>query len=173
MTMPNLAVAIQNHNTKRDELLRQFPGLEHDEETLLDTLEGIDNLTDQIVAVVRSSEDDAAMVSAIKARQEELRGRSERLQARSEAKRIAALNAMLESGRRKLEMPEFTLSVASKPPSVIITDESLIPADYMRTPEPPAPKPDKKALTAALKDGASVPGCVLSNSGFTLQVRRS
>lgn len=171
--MTNLYVAVQNHNVAREDLLRRFPGLESDETALLDTLEGMTDLVDQVVAVVRSSEDDAGMVAAIKARQEELRGRAERLAARAEAKRIAALNAMLEAGRRKIEAPDFTLSAATKQPGVVITDESAIPDEFKRVPEPPAPKPDRKAIGDALRAGKPVPGCQLSNGGYTLQVRKS
>lgn len=169
----NLAVAVNNDRTARAELLRQFPGLEDDETALLDTLEGITDLADQIDAVVSSALEDELMASALKARMTEMKARAERLEHRSEAKRHAALNAMLESGRKKLERPAFTLSATTKAPAVIVTDESAVPSEYMRQPDPPAPKPDKKLIGDALKAGKEVPGCQLSNGGFSLTVRRA
>lgn len=170
---PNLAVAVRDDNAKRVLLLERFPCLADDEDALLDTLEGVSDLTGQIVAVVDSAIADELLVDAIKARMGELKARAERIAARADAKRAAALNAMLEVGRTKIEAPGFTLSAAKKVPAVIITDEAAVPAEYLRQPEPPAPKPDKKAIGDALKAGASIPGCLLSNGGHTLTVRRA
>jgi 3-dehydroquinate dehydratase len=44
-----------------------------------------------------------------------------------------------------------------------ITDESMIPAEYM-TIIPESKKPDKRAMLAALKDGAEIAGAQLKTS---------
>ncbi len=44
-----------------------------------------------------------------------------------------------------------------KSDAVIIEDEARIPPEFMKTPEPPAPKPDKTAIKEAIKGGAVVP----------------
>ena len=51
----------------------------------------------------------------------------------------------------------FTLSYR-KSEATNIVDESLIPSQYLKTPEPPAPKPDKTAIKEAIKAGTLVPG---------------
>ena len=51
----------------------------------------------------------------------------------------------------------FTLSYR-KSEATNILDESLIPTQYLKTPEPPAPKPDKPAIKEALKAGIVIPG---------------
>ena len=45
-----------------------------------------------------------------------------------------------------------------------------LPPEYHDEPEPPPPAPDKAAIAAALKTGASVPGCELVQ-GFRLAIK--
>ena len=75
---------------------------------------------------------------------------------------------MEETGVRKIELPECTLSLLSVPPSVIIIDESLLPDDFCTI----VRKPDRKSIKAALEDG-EVPGAMMSNGGTALSVRKA
>jgi hypothetical protein len=40
----------------------------------------------------------------------------------------------------------------------VIDEPALIPVEFLRTPPPPAPEPDKTAIAAAIKAGREVPG---------------
>lgn len=153
----------------REQLLAQFPDLAEDEQALLDTLEGASTLNEAVVAVYDSARNDELMIEAIKARIGELKERADRLDARADAKRHAACNAMAEAGLKKIEAPTVTLSLRNVAPSVVIVSEAEIPDDYMR--EKVTKSVDKALVKQALQDGYFVPGAHLSNGGVTLAAR--
>lgn len=68
---------------------------------------------------------------------------------------------MYKLGVKKLEGTVFSFRARQNPVSVVIEDESKIPAEYKRQPETPAPIPDKKAIKDALIEGKQVPGAAL------------
>lgn len=153
----------------REALLAHHPELAEDEQALLDTLDGAADLDTAIAAVMASREDDLALVAAIKERSGDLATRRSRIEARAEAKRQAVLAALIACDRRKLELPEITISVTPVKPSVVIEDESLLPESVM---EPQPAKPSKTLIKAKLDAGWPVPGARMSNGGSTLTVRR-
>jgi len=169
-TVHQVVAALTNHEYLRDQLRVQFP--DADEQTLADTLEGESNLDQMLVAVMRSTEDDAMLVTGIKERLAELSERGERLARRIEAKREIVCRVMERANMSRIEAADFTLSLRQAPSKIVVTDEALIPAAYMNTPEPPTPKPDKKKIADALKANTEIPGCVLSNGGVSLSVRK-
>ncbi len=57
---------LAHHQYLRERLTADFP--DADEETLVDTLEGLSNLPDMLAEVCRSMLDDQAMVSALRGR---------------------------------------------------------------------------------------------------------
>jgi len=143
-------------------LQSKLEGMNFDEQTILDALEGesteIAKKVEDYVYVIRNR---TAFTDAM---QIEIDRMTERRNA--ELKRIAAieewlLQNMIACDFKKVECPAFSISVQDNPPKVNVTNESLIPADYWRTPEPkpPAPAPDKKLIAKAIKDGIDVPGC--------------
>lgn len=149
-------------------LLDQFPELADDEQTMLDTLEGMTDFNEIAGQVVSSALNDEALAVALKARQADMAERCGRLEARSKAKRAAVAQAMETAGVPKIEAPEFTLSLRSIPPKVIITDEAKLPAAYWV--ETVMRRPDRDAIKGALKSGA-VDGAEFSNGGLSLTVR--
>jgi hypothetical protein len=72
---------LATHQYLRQQLAEQFP--EADEDTLLDTLEGLTNLNDMLAAVVRSQLDDASLALALRGRMDNMQERLERLSLRS------------------------------------------------------------------------------------------
>lgn len=168
--MTNLQHAAHNDRVLREELLRRFPSLAEDEQALLDTLDGESDFDRQVLAVLRSADNDAMLAAGIEARLDELQARKVRLEERTQNKRAAILHAMQAAGRKKVELPDATVSIRATPPSVIITDEAAVPPDYF-TPQPP--KLPKSAVKDALQGGKEVPGAMLSNGGASLSVRRN
>ncbi|MEO4040788.1 siphovirus Gp157 family protein [Hoeflea sp. CAU 1731] len=142
---------------------------EIDETTLLDTLEGATDLNEAIAAVVRSALDDECLVTGIKARLSELKERLDRIQIRIEKKRQLALSTMEEAGIEKILEPDFTLSLRTAPPSVLVTDETIIP-EWFWVPQPA--KLDKRALLDTLKAGTAITGAELANTRRSLGVRK-
>lgn len=172
MSVHNLHSEARRHSALHAELIRRFPDMESDERLLADSLEGFSNLTEEVAAVVASIDDDEMMVVGIKSRVAELVERGTRLEKRAQAKRDAILGAMLETGERKFELATVTISTRNNPPTVDISDETLIPDDFKIYPDPPPPKVDKKTILQALKDGKDVPGAVLSNGSVSIAFRK-
>lgn len=143
----------------------KLEGLDLDEQTILDTIEG--NST-EIVAkiedygyVIRNME---SFVEAVKAEEERMVKRRKIAESRVGYIKEWLFKNMIACDIKKIECPAFTISIQNNPQSVVIDSESQIPSDYMRQPEPPPPTPDKKLIGQALKDGFDVPGCHLAQS---------
>jgi hypothetical protein len=154
------------HNHFRDKLREEFP--DADDETLADTLEGLTDLSDLLAEVIRSALDDEALLGALKTRMGEMRERAGRLASRAEKKRLLVTEAMAQADLKRLELPDFTLSLRSGTPSLVVRDESLIPEPFWKS---QAPKLDRQGLTQALKAGENIGGAILGNPQPCLSVR--
>jgi hypothetical protein len=141
---------------------------EIDETTLLDTLEGATNLHEAIGEVVRAALDEEALADGLKGRLENMRKRLERIETASAKKRQVALDVMEEAGIEKILAPDFTVSLRTAPPSVVVTDPDLIP-EFCWIPQPP--RLDRKRVLEALKAGTAISGANLSNSKVCLAIR--
>ena len=145
--------------------------LDLDEQTIDDTLEGMSGALEvkaqNVVMFARNLE---ATATAIKEAETAMAARRKAIENRAAGLRRYALSAMQVAGVQSIECPYFKLSVRKNPPAVEVFDAAQIPAQFMRTPEPPPPAPDKKAITEAIKAGQEVPGARLV-SGERLEVR--
>ena len=145
--------------------------LDLDEQTIADTLEGMSGALElkaqNVVMFARNLE---ATATAIKEAETAMAARRKAIEHRAAGLRRYALSAMQVAGVQSIECPYFKLSVRKNPPAVEVFDAAQIPAQFMRTPEPPPPAPDKKAITEAIKAGQEVPGARLV-SGERLEVR--
>jgi hypothetical protein len=150
----------------KERLLVSFPTA--DEDTLLDTLEGITDLHEMIAAVIRSALGDEALHSGLRFRIDDMKERLSRLEIRASKKRELALGAMTEVGLSKLEQPDFTASARAGPPALIVVAEERIPSAYW-VPQPP--KLDRQSILGELKRGIEIPGVQMSNAKPVLSVR--
>ena len=145
--------------------------LDLDEQTIADTLEGMSGALEvkaqNVVMFARNLE---ATATAIKEAETAMAARRKAIEHRAAGLLRYALSAMQVAGVQSIECPYFKLSVRKNPPAVEVFDAAQIPAQFMRTPEPPPPAPDKKAITEAIKAGQEVPGARLV-SGERLEVR--
>ena len=141
---------------------------EIDETTLLDTLEGATNLHEAIGEVVRAALDEEALADGLKRRLGRMNERLDRIASTSARKRQVALDVMEEAGIEKILEPDFTVSLRTAPPSVVVTDPELIP-EFCWIPQPP--KLDRKRVLEALKAGTAITGATLSNSKVCLAIR--
>ena len=97
----------------------------------------------------------------------QLKNRFERFRKQEEAMR-ALMFRLLQAGQlRRLVLPEATLSIASAPARVLITNEDELPDDYWRIKR----EPDKERIKLALITAAVVPGAELSNSPDYLRIK--
>jgi len=149
---------------------RQLADLDLDPQTVSDTLESMSGELEvkaQAVAhMVRSIEADAAAITQW-AKDAQERARS--VQARADRLREYLSTNLAAAGIQRVEGPGITLSWR-KSSAVIIDEPGLIPAEYMRQPEPPPPAPDKKAIGAKLAQGHDVPGAHIETRN-NLQIR--
>ncbi len=150
----------------RDRMLEEWPEL--DDETLVDTLEGITDLHEMIAEVIRSALADQAMAAGLKLRLEDMKSRLARLEERGRKKRQLALDALVEADIKKLMQPDITVSVRTGTQALVVTSEEEIPEDFW-IPQPP--KLDRNGVLAALKSGKMIDGAALNNPAPTISVR--
>ena len=155
-----------NHQQLAERLRAEFPDV--DEDTLRDTLEGLSNLPEMIGAVVRSELEDRALAKGLKGRIAEMEQRLGRFEDRAGKKREMAREAMESADIQKITEPDFTVSLRSVQPPLVIVEEKEIPQEFWR---PQAAKLDRQKLRLALGSSKGVPGAVFGNAGRTLSVR--
>jgi hypothetical protein len=161
-----LPTEIPKYKVLKEHILEAYPDL--DEETLVDTLEGITDLHEMIAAVIRSALVDEALSAGLRERFNDMKERLVRLEERGAKKRQLALDAMNEVGLGKLQQPDFTASTRPGSPSLVVTAEDEIPSPYW-IPQPP--KIDRQSLLGELKRGTEIPGVQLNNPKAVLVVR--
>ena len=104
--------------------------------------------------MVRAMEADAAAVSQWA---KDANARAKAIETRAEALRDYIARNMQACGIQKIEGPGVVLSFR-KSTAVVIDEPGLIPAEFMKQPEPPPPAPSKTLIGDALKAGREVPG---------------
>jgi len=133
------------------------------DEVVADTLESLQYPLEQkatnVAMFVRNLE---ATAEAIKEAESEMAKRRKALESRAANVREYLKANMIRAGISKIECPLFKLAIRDNPPSVVI--DGVVPAEFMRQPEPPPPAPDKKAISEALKAGQHVPGAHITRT---------
>jgi hypothetical protein len=166
MSCIGVRIEISKYQQLKHRVLSEWPNL--DDETLLDTLEGITDLHEMIAAVIRSALVDEALHTGLRSRLDDMRERLSRLDLRASRKRELALQAMNEVGHSKIEQPDFTASSRAGSPALVVISEQTIPPAYW-LPQPA--KLDRQGLLTELKRGVAIPGVELSNTKPVLIVR--
>lgn len=137
---------------------RMLADLDADPQTVADTLEGmageLEVKAQSIAMMVRAMEADAAAVSQWA---KDANARAKAIETRAEALRDYIARNMQACGIQKIEGPGVVLSFR-KSTAVVIDEPGLIPAEFMKQPEPPPPAPSKTLIGDALKAGREVPG---------------
>jgi len=162
----NLRFAAVHYQAIRDRIKLSDPDI--DERTLADTIEGLTDLHDIVIAVIRSALDDEALAAGLKGRMGELQERLARLQDRASKRRQIARDVMSELGLKKITAPDLTVSVRPGSPAVIVLNEKAVPSIYWT---PVQPKLNKAQLALDLKGGANVAGATLSNPESVLSIK--
>ena len=141
------------------------------DDVVADTLEAIGGELEvkaaNVAFVARNLE---SLAESIKDAEEQMAARRKALENRAQRLRGYMLTCMQTAGVQKIECPHFRIAQRENPPAVVIDEPGLIPASYMRQPEPPPPAPDKAAIKAALQRGEDVPGAHLQR-GVRLEIK--
>jgi hypothetical protein len=150
----------------REHLLAEYQDI--DDQTLRDTLEGISDLPEALAAAVRNYLGDLALAAALGMRISDMQERLARFEARAERIRALLTHVMERAQLKKLQEPDFTVSLRAVPPGLVVCNEADIPQEFWK---PQPPKLDRKGLLAALGAGQTIPGANLGNGGTTISVR--
>jgi len=144
------------------QMVEALMATDNDAQTIADTIEG------ESYPLEVKAQNVAYAIKTLQANAEAIKGAEEAMAARRKAMENRAVNireyllqCMAVAGIQKIECPHFVIKIAANPPSVVIDDERQIPAEFIKTPEPPPPQPDKKAIGEALKSGVEIPGARL------------
>jgi len=164
--MSQLAFSAIHYRAVRDKIRAHDPDL--DEQTLADTVEGLTDLHEIIVAIIRSALQDEALASALKCRLADMQGRLDRLQDRASKRRQIARDVMTELELKKITAADFTVSIRAGTPSLVVINEDAVPSIYWT---PSEPHLNRQRLAHELKDGAEIEGVALSNPAPVLSVR--
>ena len=164
--MDQLTFATATYRAIRDRIRAEDPQI--DEQTLADTVEGLTDLHEILAAIVRAALVDESLATGLKCRISDMQGRLDRLQDRAAKRRQIAKDVMVELDLKKLTAPDFTASIRSGMPALVVLNEDADPKTYW---EPGEPRLRRQVLACDLKGGAEIAGATLSNSEPVLSVR--
>jgi hypothetical protein len=143
-------------------------GVTDDDPDFLEILENESDLLERLRRMVRASREQKTYAKALGEMIADMRERKARLELRAEQIDSVVLWALQESGVRRLDAPDFTASVASgKPPLMIAVDPKDLPNRYCRVTR----EPSKSRLREDLETGIEVEGVTLGNPVPYLTVR--
>jgi hypothetical protein len=161
-----LAFSAIHYRAVRDRLKAEDPSL--DEQTLADTVEGLTDLHEIVVAIVRAAIQDEALASGLKCRLSDMQDRLARLQDRASKRRQIARDVMAELDLKKITAPDLTISIRPGTPALTVINEDAVPSIYWT---PSEPRLNRQRLAYELKNGAEIEGVALSNPEPVLSVR--
>ena len=162
----NIEFAAITYRAIRDRVRTEDPQI--DEQTLADTVEGLTDLHEIVIAIIRSALADEALATGLKSRIGDMQERLDRLQDRASKRRQIAKDVMVELDVKKITAPDFTVSVRPGTPALLVLDEAVVPSIYW---QPVAPRLNRQELLSELKEGADIKGVTLSNTEPVLSVR--
>jgi hypothetical protein len=166
MNKPTLFEIAREYRTD----IEKLGDLDLPDEVIADTLESMGgDLTVKACNVAAFMAHLETVAAGMKEAESRMKARRQAVERRNERMRHYLLHGMQFAGVERIDGPDFVLSIKKNPPSVEVFDERMVPADYMKQPEPPPPTVDKALVKAAIRDGYEVPGCRLVN-GFRLSI---
>jgi hypothetical protein len=164
--MNEISLAKAQYTTIRARIRAADPNI--DEETLADTVEGLTDLHEIIQAVIRSALVDEALARGLKCRIVDMQDRLSRLQDRASKRRQIAKDVMVHLDLKKLNAPDFTVSIRDGVPSLTVINEDEVPKIYW---QPGEPRLKRQQLADDLKHGEEIPGAEMSDPEPILTVR--
>jgi hypothetical protein len=160
------AFAIERAMSAAQSLIASLGDDAEDEAIRESALDGETDALEVARRLIRVALDFEAMEKAAKARVDDLINRADRFAARAQAARETVKQMLDALNLPKLTDPEFTVSLRTGPPKVIVTDEQQLPAELFRVRR----SPDLTAIGRAL-DAGPVNGATRSNGSLVLSVR--
>ena len=141
---------------------QEVQNMELDPEVMKDTLDSIndaiENKAENIAKLIRNLESD---VSAYKEEEDRLKTKRQATENKVKWLKTYLEDNMKLTGKTKFKSGMFNFSIQKNPASVNITDERIIPEEFL-VQQPP--KVDKTSLKEALKNGIEIPGAELKQT---------
>lgn len=141
---------------------QEVQNMDLDPEIMKDTLDSIEdaieNKAENIAKLVRNLESD---VSAYKEEEDRLKTKRQATENKVKWLKTYLEDNMKLTGKTKFKSGMFNFSIQKNPASVNITDEQIIPEEFLIQ-QPP--KVDKTSLKEILKRGIEVPGAELKQT---------
>ena len=162
----NLQFSAIHYKAVRDRVRTIEPDI--DERTLADTVDGLTDLHEIVQAIIRSALVEEALARGLKCRISDMQDRLNRFEDRASKRRQIAKDVMVDLGLKKLTAPDFTVSLRTGTPGLMIIDEDAVPKTYW---EPGEPRLRRQILANDLKQGEEVAGASLSDPQPFLVVR--
>ena len=134
---------------------------EIDEQTVTDTMESI-GASEKLESYIHVQRKIESEIAAFDAEIDRMTERKNSLKKQVERLKSATVDFMRATNQKKATAGTFTLTVRENKSCEII-DAAKIPTEYLRQ-IPAKTEPDKKAMLAALKDGAEIAGAQLKTS---------
>jgi hypothetical protein len=142
------------------DLLLANPELEEDDVLRADMIEAQTGAFEYLSRLVRAIGMTEALDDGLAAYITELKERRSRLEQRVHSLKTLISKVMNAADLSKAELAEATIFIRRGVKRVIITEEEMIPRDYLRI----KTEPDKTKIKEAITAGGTVPGAVLSNA---------
>jgi hypothetical protein len=139
-----------------------------DADLMMVLAEGETSLLETIDALLEADMYDEALLDGLKLQKDTLAVRLHRFRERRESRRSILEQALTLLEQKSLERPIGTLTLANRPPSLVIEEEAQIPARFFDL----RPVLNKRSLKQALDGGEHVQGARLANGAITLTLRR-
>ena len=104
----------------------------------------------------------------LKCRIADMQGRLDRLHERTAKRRQIAKGVMVELDLKRLTAPDFSASIRSGMPALVVLNEDAVPSIYW---QPSEPRLKRQELAYELKQGAEIEGVALTDPEPVLSVR--
>lgn len=142
------------------------PDNEIDQQTAVDTMEGLDgDIEPKMLNVARAILELEHLAEGIKEARKRMESRQKAAENRAEWLRNYLVSAMERTGKTKVSDAYNALSLAKLPPSVIIEDELLIPAEFKRT------KTEISIDRQAIKQAGGCQGARVESAGYRISIK--
>lgn len=164
--MDQVLISAASYRAIRERIRSEDPDI--DEQTLADTVEGLTDVHEILMAIIRFALADEALADGLKQRIAEMEERRDRLQTRADKRRRIAKEVMIDLDIKKLSAPDFTATIRAGTPNLAVLDENAVPSIYW---VPQAPRLNRQGLLTDLKQGNTIAGAALSNPEPVLSVR--
>lgn len=135
--------------------------------TTMECIEGdFNDKAQALVTVVHNMDSD---VDALDAEIKRLQARKTAIKNRQDSMRDYLRENMERTGINKISCPLFTINCVAGREIAAINDEDAIPDEYMVVKT--EIRPDKTAITKALKEGAEIPGVSLDRAKSSIRIK--